>query len=223
MGERIVPDLLWRDIGRRSHPQLLGRLGGAHEGGAKIRNFYVRPARDQDIGGLDVPVDDALPVCVVERTAALESDLNHVRYRQQALGTGVAGQIPAVHVLHRDVGEMLVDDGVQDCHDVRMRQLAGQRSLADELDLEDAALPSAAAVVVDLDGYVRAVELIVGQVDRAVGPPAQFPLDLVLAYPLQHSSTLLHPRTVRSGRSVYRPLCPALNSFVDPSVRVSLC
>jgi len=71
--------------------------------------------------------------------------------------------------------------------------IPGERGLAHELDLEDAAFASPAGVVVDLDGHVRAIELVVSQIDRAVGPLTQLPLDLIFAYPLQHRA----PQSIR--------------------------
>jgi hypothetical protein len=85
-----------------------------------------------DVGRLQVTVDDAQPPREVQRARAFEDHFEHVADRQQPVGPGVALQRAATHVFHHDVGRVGVGHGVEDLHDVRVRELAGQRRFGDE-------------------------------------------------------------------------------------------
>jgi hypothetical protein len=77
-------------------------------------------------------VDHALLGRIVERLAALEDDLEHLRYRQQAVDAREALERAAVDILHHDVAAVAFRHRVVDRRDVRMGQLARERSLGDE-------------------------------------------------------------------------------------------
>ena len=113
-------------------PAHLRGLGRGGQRGAEIRDLDVGVLRQQDVGRLDVAMDHAVSVRVVERLAALEDDLDDLVDRQQIVDLGVLLERAALDVLHDDVAAFLVGHRVEDGRDVRMRQLAGERSLGQE-------------------------------------------------------------------------------------------
>ncbi len=128
-------------------------------------------------------MDDAFLRRVFERAAALEADLQHVGDGQQLLRRGVRGEIAAHHELHRDVSGVLGDHRVEDRHDVRMAQLAGERCLVQELRAVDGA-ELRVAEHLGLDGLQRhflAGERVAREVDRSSRALAEQLLDVVFA------------------------------------------
>src|SRR5690348_15090773 len=105
----------------------------AQERSAEIRDLHFGPSGYQDIGRFDIPMYHTFSIRIVERTATLERDLDHVGDRQQSIGRRVTREIAAMHVFHRDIADLLVDDGVEDRANVRMDQLASERGFAQEL------------------------------------------------------------------------------------------
>ena len=82
-------------------------------------------------------MDDALLKSVVERAAAFETDLQHVRDGQQGVRADVARQVPARDQLHGDVAPFLLHRSIEDRHDVRVAQLARERGLVQKLQAKD--------------------------------------------------------------------------------------
>jgi len=112
---------------------------------AEVHDFDVAGAGEHDVGRLDVAVDDAVPVRVVERGEHTCRDLEGA-FREKSSTAGE--QLPkchAVDVLHDDVGD---DDiltvrinesvfaGVVYGDDVRVVQRSGALGLATEPLLE---------------------------------------------------------------------------------------
>ncbi len=74
MSERLLPDLLRRHIGRRTHAAYLCRLLAFNQCRTEIGNLDVVVAADHDIGRLDIPVYHALILRIFQRLAALVDD-----------------------------------------------------------------------------------------------------------------------------------------------------
>jgi hypothetical protein len=158
-------------------------IGLLVEGGAEVADLDVGVAADQDVGGLDVAVDDAVALCEGERQAAFEHDLDHLAHRQQVGDVAVVLQRLPVHVLHHDVGQVLIADRVVDREDVRVEQLADQRRFVQE-HLAEAA-PQVGVprrlVVHHLDRDLAVGERVASQVDHAGRAAPDLPQDGVFA------------------------------------------
>jgi len=75
---------------------------------------------------------DADAVGEFERPRAFEDDLDDPLDRQQSVWRAVILERSAVHVFHDDVAQVLGDDGVENLHDVRVRELADQRGFVEK-------------------------------------------------------------------------------------------
>ena len=98
----------------------------------KSADLGLAVGRQQDVARLDVAVDDAVLVRVLERADALEDDLDHLADRQQPVARRVLLQRAARHVLHHQVAAVRLDHRVVDVDDVRVVELAGERGFGDE-------------------------------------------------------------------------------------------
>jgi hypothetical protein len=92
----------------------------------------VGSSGQKNIGGLDVAVDDAVPVGVIQCLAAFEDDFNHIADGQQSGRLSMRFEGAALDVLHDQVAALLVGHGVQNGDDVRMGKLAGERCLGEK-------------------------------------------------------------------------------------------
>ena len=77
-------------------------------------------------------MDNAVAVRIVERLAALERDLEHPVHRQQSVDGGVSLERPARDKFHDDVARVVLDGGIEDGNDMRVRQFPGQGRLRHE-------------------------------------------------------------------------------------------
>jgi hypothetical protein len=129
-----------------------------------------------------VAVDHAGTVGVLERLARLVDHAEDAREIEQRARLAIARERLALDQLHGEVVHLVVDPGVENRHDVRMAQLAGERRLV----LEEAQLaPRRVRVrrqrLHHLERDVLLVERIGGDIDGAGRALAEQPLDLVLA------------------------------------------
>ena len=176
--------LLGRHVGRAAGHALEPRdVGVRDQGDAEVDDAHVAVLRQQDVGRLDVAMDDAARMRVVQRLRALVDDGDDLVDRQQAAGAAVRAQrARAVHVLGDDVAAAVLLARVEDRHDVRVLQLADHLRFAQEHAAGVAALGVVAdRGVVELDRDVAAVERIVRQVHRAGAAAAHLVHDVVLA------------------------------------------
>jgi hypothetical protein len=127
---------------------------------AEVDDAHVGILREHDVRRLDVAMDDATRMGVVQRLGALEHDLDHVVDAQQVVRAAIRRQgARAVHVLGDDVAAAVFFAGVVDGQDVRVLQHADhvrfrQEHLAGDLG------PFVALIrvhVVDLDRDITAV------------------------------------------------------------------
>ena len=126
--------------------------------------------RADDVGRLDVAVDDAARVRVRERGAERRADPQHVAVRQRAVAQQVGERRP-LDELGDEVDGVLVAAGLVERDDPGVRQPRGGERLA---------LAAAVGVVADrdpLDGDVALEVLVVGELDDAhparAEPPAE--------------------------------------------------
>jgi hypothetical protein len=156
------------DTGRA---QLLQALVNSPSGGAELLVIGVTQ-REQDVGRLDVAMDDAFLESVVERAAALEADLQHLADWQQLVGRHMRREVAASHQFHRDMAGIFLYDRIQDRDDVRVAQFSGERGLVEELlAIDRAELGIVKYFRFDrLQGHFVAGEGVLGEVNGAGSP-----------------------------------------------------
>ena len=79
-----------------------GRVGH-RAGDAEVHDLDVAVAGDHDVGRLDVAVDDAAAVAVVQRAQDAVDQLGRALRQQPPIGAQQVAQRAAVDVLHHDV------------------------------------------------------------------------------------------------------------------------
>jgi hypothetical protein len=96
-----------------------------------------RPSEtDDDVLGLDVPVDHAASVAVGQRVQQLAGPVQHLGLRQGPVGGDQVGQAVPLHELHHQVGVAAFLKEVADAHQVGMAQLGQDGGLLMELAAE---------------------------------------------------------------------------------------
>ena len=132
----------------------------------------------QDVLGLDIAVDDALAMGVIERARDLRRDAHRVGDRQLLLPRDPLPQRLAVHERH-DVEEQAIGvAGVMQRQDVRMLQVGGGLDLLEE---PVGAHQGGEVRVQHLDRDLAIVLEVVGQIDRGHPAGTQLALDAVAA------------------------------------------
>ena len=141
MIDALAADLLRRHVVERTHHHVAaGQLGGDEAGETEIENLDHAVIGDEDVGGLDVAVDDAVDVRVVEPFADIDRDVQLAAHAQLLRAGHALLQILPLEELHREVGLTLVLAEVVDGDDVAVRQLTGGPGLAEESFTEVSAL-----------------------------------------------------------------------------------
>ncbi len=142
--ERVSLDLLGAHVGRRTDAHDEGGVGlhplADVQRQAEIGDLHVVLIIDQDVGRLDVAMDDALPVGVVQRHAAFENDADRAVDGQQMLERAVALERLAREVFHHHVSLVGLDRCIVDADDVRMFETTGDRLFRLE-QLDEAPVP----------------------------------------------------------------------------------
>jgi hypothetical protein len=148
--DRAAVELLRRHVGERADAVDLRHVRAEVEDAAEVADLDVgdRPVGQhrEQVGGLDVAVDQPLAVDVAERHRALEADLDDQLERKQLVGAAVRAQRAAGDVLHDQVRRHRVGDGVEDLDDVRVLQPADERRLGGEEALRVVAVDRIAAI-----------------------------------------------------------------------------
>ena len=127
----VGADLLWGGVARRPQRRPLDgqaclarprREGREVLGEAEVGDVGLSRGVDQDVGGLDVAMDDASRVGVVQGEGDLPGDLEGATGRE-ALALGEVGEWEAVDEAHREVVDVAVLLGVVDLDDVGVLEL----------------------------------------------------------------------------------------------------
>jgi len=136
--DRLAQDLLGRSVGRRHEPQPgAGPIHGPLEAVELLRNAEVEqlhaPIRlDQDVRGLQVAMDDQMPVGVLHRLAHRTEEAQTLRHRGGVLLAELR-QGDALDVLHDEPGSPVGEGaGIVQPRDRGMIELGERPLLAGE-------------------------------------------------------------------------------------------
>ena len=173
---------------RAADRHLAGQRGGArvlrqldqpeveHLGDVRL----AAPDRDEHVGGLQVPVDQAQRVGLGQPRADLAEQVDHPPGRQRAGPAHQLGEAQALEVLHHVVERPVVGVAVVvDLDRVGVRQPGGRLHLALEPGQGDRVGPGLG--LDQLQGAGALQELVLGEVDLAHPALAQLAHELVLA------------------------------------------
>jgi hypothetical protein len=176
--------VLGRHVGGRADQVAgLGELGRLDARDAEIGDLDGAFARHHDVGGLDVAMDHALRVRILQRGEDLQQDVaDLVRLAAEILGLQVRGQRPAEHALHHEVDEVALLAEVVHRHDVLVLQAPGGTRLYPEALQDGVGLAFVQARLVDHLDRERALDhRVVGLVHDRHGAGAELRADVVLA------------------------------------------
>ncbi len=131
LGRHVVQRADHRSRQRQCRLRREGIGGGRGLGEPEIEHLHELPRRDDQVRALDVAVDDAELVSLVERLSDLHRDVEAVGHAERAAGDTVGKQL-ALHILHRDEQPAFVFDEIVGNGDVRRAQLRGDLGLANQ-------------------------------------------------------------------------------------------
>ena len=138
----VTQHALGRHVGRRpsdhaglGHGHALGQRGCPRD--AEVQHLHVAvavgPGRQEDVLGLEIPVDDALLVSLSQRRTDLPDDVERVRHGHRPARLEPRPEVLALQVLHGDEEDALVGlPEVVDRDGVRTRQPARRLGLQHE-------------------------------------------------------------------------------------------
>ena len=117
--------LLWADIMHTAH-----RLAGQHlvicpgnAGDAEVHHAQLAIIQQHNVLGLDIPVHDAVGVGVLQRLEDLGDEVHSLPAGEFAAPlVEVLPQGHAVHILHDDILQMVVDRNIVHLDDIRVVQ-----------------------------------------------------------------------------------------------------
>ena len=203
-------DLFRRHVVGRSQ-ELAGRrqVRGGDLRDAEVGDLDLLVGRDDDVGRLDVAVDDPFAVGVVHRLRDLRDHVGDLVPGERGLLDQEALQGLALDVLHRDVGDLRVGvlADVVDRDDVGVREDAGGLRLANEPLAE---FPRLGVVVAHLRRADRldrdhpADDGVAGQVDdphRTLAELAQHLVAAELREPRSGGALIRHQVSSTAARS----------------------
>ena len=187
------------DIGRRTDVGIAGRLLRAHvvwraQTEPRLRETSAARRVDgqgdpevgdnrisidqQDVGRLDVPVDNALAVGVVEGFRDVDSDPDRLFDRKLAFPVQATPEALALHVRHGVEEKAVHLSGFEEREDVGVLQVCGRPDLGEEAVCSD---DRGQLGLEDFEGDSSRVSLVEREVDRRHSPFTEPPLDVVLA------------------------------------------
>src|SRR6266571_4840907 len=86
---------------------------------SKIENLRLTPVRDEDVRGLDVPVDDALRMCCIQRIGNLDTQIEYY-FDLQRLASNLVPECLPLQQFHGDEGSPIELVNLMDRADVRV-------------------------------------------------------------------------------------------------------
>ena len=150
-------------------------------GHAEIRDLDRAVLVDHDVGRLDVAVNDALFVGIIQCCRGLVQHVEDGLLVRWLIAEQQLFQRRPVHALHRDVGDIGLFAHVVNHHDAGMRQSASRLSLAEQplAQLFPLGLIGQVRKPDCLDGYRAADSGVLRAVDDTHRSAAQFTQNLV--------------------------------------------
>ncbi len=158
--DRLAKHLLGGHVERRAHHHLGQRQSFVVQGerDAEVDHARLHLLVDEDVGWLEVAMNDAVPVGMGNAARHLRQQLDALPCRQRMLVEQLV-QIQTVDVVHRQVGHAVLDAVAVDSQDIGMVQSGHQSALALE------AFGRSAGQVQHLDCQVALQSGIEGAVD----------------------------------------------------------
>jgi hypothetical protein len=160
---------------RLGQPALPRRADG--QGDAEVSNEGAAVLKE-DVRRLDVPVDNALAVGIVQGSGDVDRDPERLFHRKLALPIEPLAQGLPLHVRHHVEEEGVRLSGIEERKHVGMLQVRGRLDLADESLASD---DGCELGLEDLERHLPPVLQVLGQVDRGHAALAELPLDRVAA------------------------------------------
>ena len=111
---------------------LARQLGGDEAREAEVEDLHLAVVGDEDVGRLDVAMDDARAVRVREAVAHRERDLELARQRHPLGRAHPLLEIAPLEKLHGEIRQAFFLAEVVNGDDVAVRQLRGGTGLAEE-------------------------------------------------------------------------------------------
>ena len=190
---------------------MLGELIGVHARDAEVADLDAAVIVDDDVGRLDVAMHDALGMGVADGVEQLTEDLPGLRETSYWVSLEqVLVQRLAVHVLHHDIGDVVVFAVVVDLHDARDAAACRPPALrcGNGQQVLQLAVRRARDLAMVLIATRAADEGIEGPVDGAHPALAEDALDLVLAdrvrVVMRHGESQAASPTFRRRRAAAR-------------------
>ena len=166
----LLADLLGRHVVRRAAGNVVAGLrvvlmGDARD--AEVEHARLGAADHEDVRRLDVAVHDTLAVRVGKRVGDAAHDQRGLHRRRLPAFLTQLAQVAALQQLHRDVGVVVADAGVEHRHDVRMAQAGSGARLVEEERVERGALLGRDLEIQRLDRDQPRQQRVVRGVNRA--------------------------------------------------------
>ena len=177
-GDLLGRDVLQRadDVARRGDPaQRAGALGQAEVG--EVTVLLAAGARDQDVRGLHVTVDEPLLVGRVQRLGNLLEQRDRANGVECAFLREQVSQIRAVDVAHGEEQRAVLLSRVEDRDDMRVVERGGNARLAQEALAEAAVIGKVGCD--HLERHLAPEALFLSAIDRAHSSSADEPFDQV--------------------------------------------
>ena len=184
---RPALDLLGREVLDRPDDSAIARQ--ARDGRRVLRQAEIAQirvigatvvVREQDVGGLDVTMDQASPMCGVERIAHLGDELDGALRVQPPEDLQQAREVAAVHIPHRQVEQPVGLARSVDRDDVGMLEARDEPRLAQEALAEP--LVARQALREDLHGHSPVEREVFGRIHRSHRSAADQATDAEIAH-----------------------------------------
>ena len=172
--------LLGRRVGRSADETTCDREASRrleHLGDAEVGQEAIALLINQDIAGLDVPMDDASRMRVVQGRRNLSQNAERAR-RGEWLPSHRIRQCAAPHVAHHQIGVAIVLAVVVDRQDVGVLQVRDQLGFL--LEAADEGRVRGVVAGQDLQGDIPVDARLIGLIDRRHTPLAERGHDTVL-------------------------------------------
>ena len=144
---------------------------GQRPGNPEVGDLHPPVLGDQDVGGLDIAMDDAASVGGRDCASHVGGDTRRLARRQRAVSAQERGQVLAIDIVHDDVGARRIHPEVMHGHHVR----AAERGHGARLKFKPGHEVRVTAVLgsEQLDGNIASKLSVGGAIDRGHAALAQ--------------------------------------------------